>query len=377
MPAINWRQLAGQERIKEVLASAFANKTLGHAYLLCGDSGTGTFAAALDIAAALLCLNETVKPCGECAGCRKVGSFSHPDFHVVMPLSLQKEHKGSDGKITEAGWEEFAARVRERLADPYLVQEFSSLPTIPVDWIREVTQAIRRGSSEKGKNIVILDGIDCMQKESANAMLKTLEEPPPDTLLLLCTERVHAVLPTIISRCQLLRFAALPPEVVKRELIARYQADRTDPRLDGVACTGSIGRAWHMLQHGDADEQKNADTMWELIVKRDWPALFTLFEEIGDKADYSSYENLFSRFMYGIRNVFLTKVTGSENYIMGDGRLNGLNEGTLSTRKVEHLTLCCESAIKRIRARANVPLVLTNFALSVMEILDEQKQQSR
>ncbi|MBN1578586.1 MAG: hypothetical protein JW913_18630 [Chitinispirillaceae bacterium] len=377
MAMLQWKRLIGQERIKEVFSSVFLNNTIGHAYLLCGDAGTGTFAAALEFSMALLCGHEAARPCYSCGNCRRVRSYSHPDFHVVMPLALQKEHKSTDGKITEAGWEEFAARVRERIEDPYLMPEFSTLPTIPVDWIREITHSVRRGAVEKGKNIVILDGIDVMQQESANTMLKTLEEPPPDTLLLLCTDRPHAVLPTIVSRCQLLRFAALPPDTIRAELVSRCSLSPDDARLDAVVHVGSLGRAQSLLQHVDTSALRDALEFWRLIIGEDRLALFNKIDELSASADYGRHENLFMQLMYGIRNAFFTKIDGTENYIIGDSSLSGTLTQVTTPHAADLLAHYCETAIGRIRARANIALVLNNFALSVMEFYNEQKQQGR
>jgi len=288
-----------------------------------------------------------------------------------MPLALKKEHKGSDNKITEAGWEEFAVRVRERMEDPYLVPEFPTLPTIPVDWVREVTHAIRRGAVEKGKNIVIIDGVDIMLQESANAMLKTLEEPPPDTLLLLCTERPHVVLPTIASRCQLLRFAGLRPDTLRSELVARYGIRNDDPRLDAVQHVGSLGRARLLLQHFDIAEERDANEFWRLIVGRDRLAVFQKIDALTEAADYRSYENLFIQLLYGIRNAFFTNIEGTENYIIGDSSLTGSLPELTTLAGAELFRGYCEKAINRIKARANAALVLADFALSVMERLNE------
>ena len=374
MKRLQWNTLIGQDRIKEVLSAAFAGETLGHAYLFCGETGTGTFAAALDLTMGLLCENNEFQPCGTCNACRKVLAFSHPDFHVVMPLSLQKEHKGSDGRITEAGWNEFSLQVKKRLEDPYHIPEFTTLPSIPVDWIREVTHAVRRGTVEKGKNIVILDGVESMQQESANAMLKTLEEPPKDTLLLLCTERVHAVLPTIVSRCQLLRFGMLPPGQIKTGLIDRYAVRSDDPDLPRVVHTGSLGRARLALVQSATDEQRFSGEFWECIASGDRAAVFEKIDEISSSGDYAAYESLFIQLMYGIRNSFFSKIDGTGNYILGKVIPGDSFSDTASPRPVEELLRCCESAIGNIRARANISLVLTNFAITVMEILHGKKQ---
>lgn len=373
MKKLHWNHLAGQDRIKEVLAAAFANEKLGHAYLFCGETGTGTFAAALDLAMALHCRSEERQPCGECDGCRKVLSFAHPDFHVVMPLSLQKEHKSSDGKISEEGWNEFGLRVKERIADPYMLPEFSSIPSIPVDWIREVTHAIRRGTVEKGKNIVLIDGVDRMKKESANAMLKTLEEPPEDTLMLLCTERLHSVLPTIVSRCQLLRFGALSPDALKKELIERY-AFPNDGQLAGVLHTGSIGQACRTLRQSGGEDERHVTEFWRCLAGGNMPQVFAKIDEISGSGDYATDEALFTGLMRGIRNSFFGTIDSSGNYILGDCLPETTMEGLWSPHPVEELVQCCERAIGQIRSRANISLVLLNFANNVMEILHGEEQ---
>ena len=89
MKTLKWTNLLGQERVKEMLSSAVANGTLGHAYLLCGDIGTGTFQAALELSMALLCSSDREVPCYTCEACKKVLRNAHPDFHVIMPVSLE------------------------------------------------------------------------------------------------------------------------------------------------------------------------------------------------------------------------------------------------------------------------------------------------
>jgi len=245
---LKWNRLIGQERVKSVIGSALQSGTLGHAYLFCGERGTGKFAAAADLAMALLCQNAQVRPCGECPACKKVNAYSHPDFHVVMPLVLQTEHKKS-GDLSEEGWQFAAASAKQRLDDPYCPPRYSGIPGIPVDWIREeVIHGVMRGGTEGTANVVIIDGVDTMKKEPANAMLKTLEEPPPGTVMILLTDKLHAVLPTIVSRCQIIRFALLPADLVKAELYRRVRL--------GIG-TGS-GRPGAVAPTEDVDTEKDS-----------------------------------------------------------------------------------------------------------------------
>lgn len=367
MAGIVWKRLIGQERIKEVFSSAFDNGTLGHAYLLCGEKGAGTFTAAVELAMALLCSAEGGKPCYQCDNCRRVLSYSHPDMQVVMPLSLQKEHKSSDGKLSEEGWQVLAERVKERIADPYAVPEFATLPGMPVEWVREVAHAIKRGAVESGRQITIIDGIDAMQQEAANAMLKTIEEPPPGALLLLCTDRLHAVLPTIISRCQILRLSFLSPDLIRAELMQQFGVPESDPRLATAIYSGSLGQARYLFENVSTEVSRDALEFWEAIIAQEWEKITAVIDRLSGTDDFSNFEKLFVQLLQLIRNAFLTKIEGTENYIMGDGSACGALEKFTTPREVDRLVQCCEEAIGRLRARANVTLVLINFALSIME----------
>ncbi|MCL2218538.1 MAG: hypothetical protein FWC23_01180 [Chitinispirillia bacterium] len=226
---LQWNKLVGQNRVKSVIGQAFQVGALGHAYLFCGERGTGKFAAALDIAMALLCRHSEARPCGVCPACKKVASYSHPDFHIIMPLFLQNEHKKDGGSLSDEGWAFAGAEAKRRIGDPYRLPQYSGPPSIPVDWIREANSAIMRGGTEGPANAVIIDGVDTMSHMAANAMLKTLEEPPPGTVMILLTDKPHSVLQTILSRCQTMRFALLPPDTIKSELYKRVRAGAIGP----------------------------------------------------------------------------------------------------------------------------------------------------
>jgi DNA polymerase III delta prime subunit len=179
MTTICWPHCAGQRRIKEVLEAAVVEGSLSHAYLFSGMEGCGKFAAALDLALILLCEDKNCRPCMKCDSCRKVLNYSHPDFHVVVPVDLPRELKGDaegenediggDEEVKNSGKEEkkwvfISDRIQERIKEVYLQTGYEKKPDIPVGWIRgEFAHAISRGTIGKSFNIVILDGIDLLK----------------------------------------------------------------------------------------------------------------------------------------------------------------------------------------------------------------------
>ncbi len=375
MSLLQWNKFIGQERIKKVLSSAFINNTLGHAYLLCGDAGTGKFAAAFELAMALLCKSQDQKPCGSCDSCLRILKYGHPDFHVVLPVAPEAEHKKKDGTLNDEGWKFISESVIRRIQNPYHIRTYSAIPSIPIDWIKEVNQSILRGALEGERSIAIIDGIDMLNDDSANAMLKTLEEPPAGTLILLLTDKIHALLPTIVSRCQILRFAWLSPEEISAKLVKMYGGSPVDKRIKDVSYCGSLGRAIHLYENPGADVINDAVKFWTLCERGLWNDVFELCDQLVKLDDYGSYEKFFRETMLLVRNAFFAKLEGTENYIRGKSSSEIIFHTHDGLEKVEDLMEVCEKALSRIAHRANISLVFANFAISLMEILNVEKQQ--
>jgi DNA polymerase III delta' subunit len=382
--SITWKLLVGQERQKQVLSAAFANGGLGHAYLFTGDEGCGTLAAAVDLAMSCLCEAPGDVPCGVCSSCEKVLRNAHPDFNLIMPVSMQKEHRGSDSTLSAKGWDMLADRVRARIADPYRGIEERGQATIPVEWIREVNLAIGRGVIGNAMHVAIIAGIDLMNKESANALLKTLEEPPAKTLMILCTERPHDVLPTIASRCQIVRFGFLPAETIAAVLTERLASrsagegpilSRESIGALAESSQGSLGAALRMVDSPLDAEVACAGRFWSLIERGDWTATTAAVDEVARDRDFAFFEKLYRCFMYLIRTSFLAGVPGAQKYITTTFMPAG-DSGRLDAQKTTRLVDACEEALRGLHANGNQGLILTDFLLTTSEILHGEEQQA-
>jgi DNA polymerase-3 subunit delta' len=169
--------ILGQPQAKHILQRALAHGSLSHAYLFYGPESVGKRKTAFELAKALIC-QETgaAESCGTCAACRKIEQSQHPDVFYLEP---QK-----------------AATSREA--------------AIKIDDIRELQKKLGFLPYEAPVKVAIVDGVDRMNPQAANAFLKTLEEPPSSTVLILLTAQPQLLLPTMISRCQGIRFHALP-----------------------------------------------------------------------------------------------------------------------------------------------------------------------
>jgi DNA polymerase-3 subunit delta' len=215
---MSWHGIHGHDEVVEQFRRALARRRLASSFLFAGPAGIGKRSFAVKLGQAMLCSarpEEALDPCGECPPCVQVAAGSHPDLDVVakpkdksfIPLELligDKEHRGREGLC-------------HRIAlKPYM----------------------------GGRKIAMIDDADHLNQEGANCLLKTLEEPPPRSVLILIGTSPAKQLPTIRSRCQLIRFRPLEADVVAELLIARELVpDAAEARRLAQYCEGSLQRA--------------------------------------------------------------------------------------------------------------------------------------
>ena len=185
---LSFTSLIGQERAKNSLSRMFNSDRLAHAYLFRGPDGVGKRLCAQLVAARLNCARPDENgACGSCPSCRKCLSGNHPDLVHVSPVN----------------------------------------GTIKIDVVRELCRSLSYAPYESRRRVVIIEDIHTMTTAAANSLLKTLEEPPEQNLLLLTAEASRELLQTVVSRCQVISFHGLSVAQTIHVLKSRQ------PDLDG------------------------------------------------------------------------------------------------------------------------------------------------
>ena len=217
-----WDSIRGHGDRVEWFRRTLRRGRLSHAYVFAGPDGIGKRMFAKALAQCLLCqrhANEELLACGECSSCKQVVAGSHPDLHEVC---------------RKAGKSEFTIDLflgpPENRGREGLCYDLSRLPM------------------SGDRKIAIIDDAAAMNPESANAFLKTLEEPPPKALIVLIADNLDALLPTIRSRCQTVRFDPLSPRDIAELLVQQEQL--TDPAEAAVLAelsSGSLTTATQLL----------------------------------------------------------------------------------------------------------------------------------
>ena len=203
---MSFRDIRGQDSSIEFLRNSIESNKVSHAYIFTGPSGVGKRSTAVNFAKALNCLDaKDGDPCDACAQCRKIDASNHPDVLIFSPA-----------------------------------REDSSLG---IDKIRAVTKDIGLRPYEGRKKVYILDSADSMTQEAQNALLKTLEEPPSDSVLILIAENINALFPTVRSRARKIRFFQLSGAEVRNILVDKYNVDNDRAEILSRISSGEPARA--------------------------------------------------------------------------------------------------------------------------------------
>ena len=230
-----FRDLIGQRDARAMLQGALRSGCVAHAYLFVGPDGVGRRAAALAFAQALLCetgFNDMVvgesagrsadrdDACGSCAACRKVAAGAHPDLRIIAP-----------GGKTESGADRRAVGI-EQVRD---LKHEASYPPYEARW-----------------KVFIVEDAEAMRAEAANSLLKVLEEPPAHSVIVLISESASALLPTIVSRSQIVRFTFVPAVEIAAALTERAGVPAEQAPFLGALAGGRPGLALRESAEGGA-----------------------------------------------------------------------------------------------------------------------------
>ncbi|UCB57116.1 MAG: DNA polymerase III subunit delta' [Candidatus Omnitrophota bacterium] len=216
-----FKDIEGQERAIEFFRNSVNKERLAHAYLFLGAPGEGKALLARNLVKFLNCESPVSQGdvftdcCDICASCRKIDNFNHPDVHWI-------ERKGK---------------------------------SISIDDIRILQRQMSLKRYEGKTKVFIILEVRHMTEEAANSLLKTLEEPPDDSLIILTSSTLSGLLPTIISRCQIVKFYPLKLEKLKEILIQRYGLSNDEAHFLSAQAEGRIGRALSLKEEGALGEK--------------------------------------------------------------------------------------------------------------------------
>ncbi|GEM_PF-1911829 len=279
----------GLEEAKAFLAQALSSGKFPHALLVHGAGGVGQNPLLLDLADILLCEAVDMRPCGLCPGC--LGRLRNNLDNLIFLMPIEKKDKAAasgdgDGSMEDSQVDELTEKAKDFHADPYGFSR-TEKSNLNIGQIRSLQARLSFAEVSRRPRIVVILWAETMAAPAANTLLKTLEEPPPNTYFLLSSDDRSVLLPTILSRCTQLPLFPMGPEALRAVLAAKAKAwDMEVPpeRLIPFA-EGSPGALLSLHRNGGDTLLQEAGRFLTASLRRDWSAFSEYLEESDAFAD--------------------------------------------------------------------------------------------
>ena len=325
-----FQDIIGQEQIKEHLCSALSTGKVSHAYIINGEKSSGKEFIARVFAMALQCEEEGTEPCQECHSCRQALSGNHPDIIWVV------HEKPNSISVDD---------IREQVNGSVAIKPYSS-----------------------PRKVYLINEAEKMTVQAQNALLKTLEEPPEYAVILILTDNVNTLLPTILSRCVVLNMKPVRDAQIKEYLmenmgIPDYKAD-----ICVAFARGNVGKARLLANSEEFDKVKEeAITLLKYIGEMELHEIVAAIKKINEyKFDVNDYMDILSIWY---RDVLLFKATHDVNHLIFREEIQSIRKvADKSTYEgIERIIDALEKSKQRLNANVNFELTMELLLLTIKE----------
>lgn len=313
---MSFKDIKGQDQPIQILKNYLIRGNTGGAYLFTGQEGIGKFLTAKTFAKAINCLKDDHDACGECASCRKIEKNEHPDIYFI-------EAQDSD--------------------------------VIKIEAIRELKRTVSLKPYEARKRVFAINDAHNLNAESANALLKVLEEPPCGNLIILVTSRPGLLFKTIVSRCRTIKFYPLAREGLKEMLFNSYRVDNNLAHFLAYFCEGRIGSA---LKLNSADTLLHKNRVIDALVSPDTRGLEDFFTQ--EKAGLRAGLNIIAAYL---RDIYLSKAGADTMRLINIDRREKIAEAAqrFSFSQLDRMLKFISNAVIYLEQNINKRLIFINL----------------
>ncbi len=369
---MQFKDVVGQDKIKQNLLLGINGQKLAHAYLFAGSPGYGTLGLALAFVQYVFCENKRdTDSCGECNSCRKVNDLQHPDLHFSFPVVLSIA-KTSDNFLKE--WRE---QIKETtyfsLYDwTKRIDQKERAPSIGVDESQDIIKKLSLKSYEGGNKVMLIWMADEMNIQCANKLLKILEEPPKKTLFILLANKPDKLLTTIISRTQVVRVPKIELSAIATHLKTTTNTSNINIEAIVTQANGDLCQATALSQAAE-NIQENRELFIRLMrvcYKKDVIPMLDWAEEASQLS-----KDRQKQFLEYALNMFRQSIL--KNYV-GDQLVNASNEEReflknfsrfISGKNIAEFMSSFNDSHYAIERNANAQILFTNLCFKVMRYI--------
>lgn len=373
--------VVGHFDLKEKLTHNVANGRISHGQLFEGPAGTGKLAMLLAYARYILCQNrQHDDSCGECPSCSKFSRLEHPDLHFYFPTYNTKDSEG-DGDEKRSGSKGFFNQWRDMLLEtPYFSfnqwqrklglenQQTMIYKKDCVDIIKDLSFKPLDGRYK----IVVIWMVEKFDSQGASRLLKHIEEPPPGTVFLMLTQDKNAIIKTILSRLQLVKFSLLPDNIIVEHLIEKVGIDRQKAVHIAFLAEGSYTKALEILDNfEEVEEDLESFRAWMRICFKKNPIEIFNWVESFSKWGRERQKDFLRNGLGIFRQCILTNYRVESVVRASDQHKDFLSKFSrfVNHRNAIDLIQELEKAIYHVERNANPKMLFTDLSFDIARLL--------
>ncbi len=315
---MEFENVIGQSRVKQILTFSLKRERLAHAYLFYGEPGVGKDAMAISMAMGLNCINKIIGGCGKCSSCSAILRLESPGFRMILPVPTKPKSMKEEKYL-----EILREKALQRIENPYLEVTYDSdtpaAPVIGIDQIRILKQEVMLKLSG-GYRVLLISHAEKMTTEAANSLLKLLEEPPKGTIFFLTTAFPDQLPETIVSRCQVIRFNSLSEEEIKNGLITRWNMSEQKAKFFAKMAGGSLERALKLADEDFEHKRKTAITFLKKSLSEDTLLRLEGVRDVLSQRERAKIQELLKILEMWLRDIFFLNLGSPEKVVNFDQR---------------------------------------------------------
>ena len=374
---MNFAQIPGQKEIKGKLLRSVKEERVSHAQLFAGPEGCGSMALALAYARYINCENRSDSDsCGTCKSCVKYEKLIHPDLHFVFPVIKGKKASDpvSDNSLEE--WREFVKKSPYFYLNDWMdfIEVGNAQGMIFASEASEIIKKLSLKSFESDFKIMIIWLPEKMHQATANKLLKIIEEPPEKTLFLLVAEEPDKVIPTILSRCQLVKVPSFSSRDIEKYLINRFNIDVEKASDLSKVSNGNITRAIELCENENSSlaNLERFKGLMRFAWKRDIISIINWAEEISTTGR-EAQKNFITFSMRILRENLMLSLDQLKNslvFLTGEeATFSGNFHPFINKNNIYPLTEEFNLVFSHIEANGNAKIIFLDLALKVTRLI--------
>jgi len=371
---MQFKSVIGQDKVKAVLLKEAKNNRISHAQMFLGEEGCGNLPLAKAFAQYLLCESPSkTDSCGTCSSCTKVNHLTHPDVHYVYPVVKSAAEKVAVSDDRRNDWNKFISESAYCSLNTWqeYTGEMSKNAQIGVQESRSILKKLALKSYSGKYKIMIIWLPEKMNNSAANKLLKILEEPPQNTLFFLVCEAVDTILPTIISRTQIIKIPSLSTDEVKSYLAQHSQVDDAAAQSIASLTQGNLVEAIRMTK---GDNNKGYFDSFVALMRSAYAIDAIALMDIGEKLAQYDRENQKNFLKYGLhmfRESLIYNYLGEDKVNVKNEEKNFLNKFArfINNQNITPLMNEFEQSIYHIDRNANAKLLFSDLVIKLTKLI--------